>query len=344
MKISRPTLKDVALRSGYALPTVKKVMSGNPHVRDRTREAVMRAAEELQYSRNRVASALSRNRTFKIALVYTITTDALYFPEIEEGFLRYAQEMRDFGLSVEFCTQAKSGSTSQRDILQELLNRDDIDGVIIEPYNKDQLNDIINQLTAAGKPVVTFTADAPDSRRLCHVGCDGYQAGRIAAQILANYIGKRGKVYVLASRSGHSQTRSRVQGFLDRINEHDPNITVEVLTPPKAQFCDTVRELVLRGDMNGLFCISARTTLVGKVFREMNTKNIPVVGFDLSEELKTLMKADYVQVVIDQRPAEISYCAAKLLFQYLAEGTLPPKKTVMQTYILTSECLESSGQ
>jgi len=344
MKSSRPTLKDVALRSGYALPTVKKVMSGNPHVRDRTREAVMRAAEELQYSRNRVASALSRNRAFKIALVYTITTDALYFPEIEEGFLRYAQEMRDFGLSVEFCTQTKSGDTSQHDILQDILSRDDIDGVIIEPYNIEKLNDIINQLTAAGKPVVTFTADAPESRRLCHVGCDGYQAGRIAAQILANYMGKHGKVYVLASRSGHSQTRSRVQGFLDRVNEHYPKITVEVIPSMRNTFCDTVRELLLRGDMSGLFCPSARTTLVGKVFREMNAKNIPVVGFDLSEELKTLMKDGYVQVVIDQHPAEISYRAAKLLFQYLAEGILPPAKTVMQTYILTSECLESSGQ
>ncbi len=39
------TLKDVALRSGYALRTVKKVMNGDTSVREKTCDAVLQAAK-----------------------------------------------------------------------------------------------------------------------------------------------------------------------------------------------------------------------------------------------------------------------------------------------------------
>ena len=45
---TRPTLKDVVQKSGYALRTVRKVMSGDPSVRDSTKQAVLAAAESLK--------------------------------------------------------------------------------------------------------------------------------------------------------------------------------------------------------------------------------------------------------------------------------------------------------
>ena len=64
--MARPTLKDVAAQSGYALRTVKKVMSGDPTVRDQTREAVMQAAASLSYTPNRAASALGKQKQVHI--------------------------------------------------------------------------------------------------------------------------------------------------------------------------------------------------------------------------------------------------------------------------------------
>ena len=56
------TLKDVALRSGYALRTVK----GNERRYERpgrkTRDAVLQAANELNYKKNRLASALAQQK------------------------------------------------------------------------------------------------------------------------------------------------------------------------------------------------------------------------------------------------------------------------------------------
>lgn len=192
----RPTLKDVAERSGYALRTVKKVMSGDPSVRETTQQVVLQAAEELGYRRNLAASALGRNRPIRIALVYNVLIDNAYYPEMEKGFLRCQEELRDFGLEMVFCTTwEKTDMDVQVRILDELAQRQDIDGVVLDPVSATRLNDAIGRLTAAGKTVVTTSSDTVGSARLFHVGTNGYQSGRIAAQLLANYIGKKGRVF-----------------------------------------------------------------------------------------------------------------------------------------------------
>ena len=151
----RPTLKDVAEKSGYALRTVKKVMSGNPTVRDSTKQAVLAAAESLNYTKNRAATALAKNQSQRIAVVYTAMTKA-YFPEVAEGFRTAQEGYRDFGLHLEYHILEYPGDAPQKELLESFLQRDDLDGVIIQPISATSLNPQINALVEAGIPVITF--------------------------------------------------------------------------------------------------------------------------------------------------------------------------------------------
>jgi len=340
MSAERPTLKDVANRSGYGLRTVKKVMSGQPGVREQTRERILQVARELNYTRNQAASALARNRKIRIAVVYSIVIDNAYFPEVERGFLQAEGELRDFGMELEFFTAPEPWGTFQTRVLEQLVSREDIDGVILEPGSGTQLNGLIQKLRDSGKPVVTFGSDTTGSCRLFHVGSDGYRSGRIAAQILANYIGKQGKVYLFSGMSDHVQDKGRRAGFQDRIREHYPNITVQTVEASKGDYAALVRAVVESGDAAGLFCTDARTILAGKVLQERNCTDIPLVGFDLSEDGKELMRSGYIKVIIEQKPELFSYLAAKRLFAYLSEGKMPREVEQTPLYIITSECLD----
>lgn len=342
MKSSRPTLKDVSERSGYALRTVKKVMAGNPNVRNKTRDTVLRAAEELHYTRNRAASALARNQIVKIAIVYSVTTDA-YFPEVEQGFRACFREFMDFGLVLDFHLTHQRGWQYQKLLLDELVAREDISGVIVQPYSATKLNGCINALVDAGKPVVTFGADAPESKRLCYVGPDAYKSGRIGGQILANYIGKKGKVFLIGTACDHMQTVERCRGFLDRIKEHYPEIQAfETNLPENSNlYYDMVRSIVSNEDVAGLFCTDANTYIAGQVLRNMQLRNVALVGFDLSQDGVELMKEGYIRVIIEQKPESFSYLAAKLMFQYITERRIPAKINNTPLYIMTSECLDT---
>ena len=340
MKSTRPTLKDVAERSGYALRTVKKVMAKDPTVRDKTREAVLLAAKELHYTRNMAASALARDEQFKIAVVYSRVSEA-YFPEIDKGFLRCLKEYKDFGMEMEFATTETVGIEAQLNILQGLLKREDIRGVVIQPYSETGLNDSIDALVDAGKPVVTFGADAPESKRLCYVGPDAYKSGRIGAQILANYIGKHGNVVVLNHLYEHTQTTGRSKGFMARMEEHYPNISVFKMALPDNTnvYYDLVCSIVKNNQADALFCTDANTYIAGQALRDLNRPDIVLIGFDLSEDGADLMRKGYIKAIIEQKPETVSYIAAKDLFRYITECKVPQKITYTPLYIMTSECL-----
>jgi LacI family transcriptional regulator len=340
-KTARPTLKDVADLSGYALRTVKKVMSGDPHVRDRTKAAVLAAAEELQYTRNKAASALAKNRSVKLAVVFSEITEA-YFPEIRCGFQQARRELQDFGLVLEYHVATVKGWNMQEDLLDTICSRKDIDGVLIQPYDATALNPAINRLVAAGKPVVTFGADAPDSKRLCYVGPDAYKSGRIGGQILANYIGKSGKVFLISQSLGHMQTIERQRGFLDRIHEFYPEIQVfEVNLPDNSTlYYEMVHSIVSNESVDGMFCTDANTVVAGKVLKDLGRTDIALVGFDLSESGIHLMKEGYIKVIIEQKPEVFARQATLLLFRHIAENKHPEMINNTPLYILTSECLD----
>ena len=337
--MARPTLKDVAELSGVSLRTVKKVMSGDETVRAKTRDAVLQAAEELHYTRNRAAAALAKNRILNIAVVYSHTTEA-YFPEIEKGFKRALQEFCDFGLRLEWCITNERGPKAQRAILESILAREDLDGVIIQPYSASRLDDLIDALTDQGKIVVTFGTDAPDSKRLCYVGPDAYRSGRIGAQILANYIGKHGKVFVINQGRDHMQTRERSSGFMDRVAEHYPNIQIFEMNLPENSdlYSDMVVRILENEAIAGIFCTDANTLLAGRVLKDQKKQDVVLVGFNLSESGIALMKEGFIKVIIDTAPEAYAYLAAKVMYEHLSEGIRPERKIQTPISILTSEC------
>ena len=339
MNAARPTLKDIAERSGFALRTVIKVMSGDPSVRDKNREAILRVAEELHYTPNRAASALGKKKSIRLAVVYSHTSD-LYFPEIERGLRQCLAEFCDFGLTMEFHTTTERGWEGQVPILEKLLQRPDLDGIVMQPQSATKLNPLIDALVKSGKPVAIFGTDAPDSKRMFYVSCDAYRTGRIGGQLLEREVRQNGTVYVMNASSDQVQIVKRTQGCMDRLQESRPDVQLVPywdMTP--SVFYDSLIEPIRQGLVDGIFCDDAQTITAARILKELNRSDIPLVGLDLSEQSGSYMKEGYIRAVLDQKPEVFSYLAAKMLFEYLDDGTMPETICYTPVYILTSECL-----
>ena len=74
----QPTIEQVAARAGVGRGTVSRVINGSPQVTDRTREAVLRAIDELGYVPNRAARALVTQRTDTVALLISESEERIF--------------------------------------------------------------------------------------------------------------------------------------------------------------------------------------------------------------------------------------------------------------------------
>lgn len=85
------SISDIAKKVSVAKSTVSRVLNNHPHVSDKTKEKVMAAIAELDYSPNQVARDLSRGKTMKIGVVIPHTRHP-YFTQLINGLLDAAKE------------------------------------------------------------------------------------------------------------------------------------------------------------------------------------------------------------------------------------------------------------
>ena len=335
----RPTLKDVAEASGFGLRTTKKVMSGGQAVPEATRDAILAAAQTLGYEKNLIASALALSRNEKIAIIYTETTKN-YFPEVEAGFRRFAEARKDYGFESVFVKGTDASLEWQANALKAALDEPNITGVLLQPISFDGLDPWIADLVDAGKPVITFGSDAPNSARQAYIGPDAYKAGRIGGQVLGNYVGRAGRVLVASRAAAHMQTKERRRGFLDVVTAKFPGIEpIDLFLHDDEETYEAIRAAIQTTEYAGIFITYADASDAGRALKDLGMSNVVLVGFDSSIETLALLQEGFVDVILEQNPDLFCYEALEMMFNLRYHGTKPPSQSLTEVAILTGECL-----
>src|SRR3990172_5143286 len=95
----RPTLREVAEQAGVSTATVSLVVNGKAHdagITKATQALVLAAIENLQYTPNRMASAVVTGRSRIVGVVSALSRelfDTKFGPRVLSGFARGAREM-----------------------------------------------------------------------------------------------------------------------------------------------------------------------------------------------------------------------------------------------------------
>ena len=113
------------------------------------------------------------------------------------------------------------GVADQKRIIEDLLTRG-VDGIAISPIDAENETPLIND-AARRTRVITQDSDAPNSNRLCFIGPDNYEAGRMVGQLVKEAMPNGGKVMIFVGRLEQDNARLRRQGVIDELLErsHD---------------------------------------------------------------------------------------------------------------------------
>lgn len=203
------TLKDVAELAGVSRSAVSRTYTEGASVSLKTREKVKKAALELGYSPNALASSLTTGRTKMIGLVSNNFRNP-FFLEVFDLFTRGLQERGLRPLLVNLSEETEPEASIR------MLRQYSVDGVIVASSTLKP--GFSRAFKDAGFPVVHPFGSHSENPVVDVLGIDNIMAGRMAALTLIS----RGysKVAFLGGPETATTTIDRSKGFLSVIDAH----------------------------------------------------------------------------------------------------------------------------
>ncbi len=207
------TLKEVAVSAGVSRSAVSRTFTDGASVSDKMRRRVEKAARDLGYSPNALASSLTTGRTKLIGLV----SNNFHNPIFLEVFDLFTRGLQDRGLRplLVNLTDETDPENSVR-----MLRQYSVDGVVVA--SSTLLPGFSKAFRNAGVPVVHSFGRYSSAPQVHVVGIDNVECGRMAARTLI----ARGyqRVAFLGGPENASSTQDRYFGFISEMSEH-PRIT-----------------------------------------------------------------------------------------------------------------------
>jgi LacI family transcriptional regulator len=209
------TLYDVAELARVSGMTVSRVINGNAHVSDKTREKVMRAIDELGYTVN-VAARAARVGTLRVGLLYSNPSAAFLSAFLVGAMAQCNRSGAE--LILEQCDDLKT----QRKAIERLIAMG-ADGVLIPPPLCDSRS-ALKHLKDIGMPTVSV-ATAKPSPQASAVRIDDYDGARAMTRYLLS-LGHKDIAFIKGDPE-HTPAQLRYQAFIDTMREEGLPVPAE---------------------------------------------------------------------------------------------------------------------
>lgn len=204
------TLKDVAQRAGVSRSAVSRAFTDGASVSNEMRLKVEKAAAELGYTPNALASSLTTGRTRLIGLVSNNFQNPIFL-EVFDLFTRGLQDRGLRPLLVNLTNETDPASSVR------MLQQYSVDGVVVASSTLPPAFSLA--FKNAGLPVVHSFGQQSSTPQVHVVGIDNVECGRLAARELL----ARGysKVAFMGGPESATSTQDRAHGFASEIKKHN---------------------------------------------------------------------------------------------------------------------------
>ncbi len=271
------TSKDVARLAGVSQPTVSRVFnpSNAAAVAEDARERVLKAAAELGYRRNFIASAVSSGITNIVGVVVGFGVGPFY-KEVQSSLITEIQK------AGKKCLIFKVEEQKMLDELIENVLQFQVDAIVVlsPAISKASIASCVNRQT----PIILFNRHMSNVDAHC-VYCDNLVGGMIAGEYIASR-GHRNIAYIGYIDEVSSEIK-RHDGFLAKLSDYDIYDVMEEFSEYSYESgCMAARKLFKKYNKpTAVFCTSDLIAMgVMDVARYEFGLRVPedisVVGFD----------------------------------------------------------------
>jgi ribose transport system substrate-binding protein len=122
-------------------------------------------------------------------------------------------------IKIDWRTPNEEDAQKQADFIEQLV-LNGAQGIIVSCSDANKLTDAINRAVDQGVPVVTFSGDAPASRRLVSIGIDDFACGERTFEELSLLLNGQGVVAAIDGNPNAVNLQRRAAGFRAAAKRH----------------------------------------------------------------------------------------------------------------------------
>lgn len=342
------TIKMIAEKAGVSRGTVDRVLNNRSGVNAETFQKVKEIAEKLGYEPNLAGQMLAtRKKKIKLGYIVCDTTVDLFFKSVYAAAMKKAEELQQFGVTVEFYLIRELEDASIRSVL-ETVDFENLDGIAVVPLKLPSMMEFIKKVNEKQIPLVFFNLDAENSEKLAYVGCDYYESGRVAAGLVALVSPRKGKVAVASIFDDESPSFfNRYKGFLNELDMNYPELEIvnretEIIFQ-KDDYSSIQKVMTEHSDIDSIYVVNPGNYRICEEISKLDMdKKVKIITNDIVKEQKRLMDEGIIVATIGQQPERQGTLPLQILYDYIGLGIVPQKYYYTELTIYIKQNISSA--
>jgi LacI family transcriptional regulator len=301
-------MSDIAAAARVSLATVDRVLNRRKGVKARTVERVLQAALTLGYVSEAEFGRLARPRPPNLAFLLPAGTNP-YFRLLGDKLRGFADPQSRHEARIRcFFIEGFDAAALAAAIRHHAQWAD---GLAMMAIDHPLVREAVEDVTAAGKHVVTIVSDLPHHGRAAYVGLDNQSVGRTAGYLLGRFCGRAGgSVALLAGSRLYRAHTERESGFLGLIEELFPRLSVIGMREGHDDRGENYRHAIAvieqNPDLVGIYNIGGSSDGIARALREKGrSQDVVLIGHGLTPDTRRLLIEGAMDAVINSDPDTI---------------------------------------
>jgi ribose transport system substrate-binding protein len=205
-------------------------------------------------------------------------------------------------VKIDWRTPATEDASGQARLILDAVDAG-TDAILVSCSNDEILELAINQAVDRGVPVMTFDSDAPDSRRFAFYGANDIELGETVMDKLAELMGNKGRVAILAGNEAALNLQRRVLGVKNAASRYPGIEIVGVFNHPETAqqaAAEVLRVNAAYPDINGWAMIGGWALFSEELIDKIDPRTMKIVAVDALPSQLPYVEKGIVPVLLGQ--------------------------------------------
>ena len=288
-------------------------------------------------------SAAAPARAFKIAMIAKSSTNPVFLAA-RTGAEAAAKELsQKHGVPVEIAwlTPPMEDGQVQAQRIAQAVN-EGASAILLSCSDAGKVNGAIDDAVGRGVPVMTFDSDAPDSKRFAFYGVDDVKTGEAVMVELAQQMGGKGKVAILAGNQNAPNLRKRVLGVKQEAAK-SPGIKIvdtffHIETPQDAA-AEVIRVQNAYPEIQGWAMIGGWPLFTPTLLKDLDPKKVKIVAVDGLPPMLPYVEKGLAPVLLAQPVYLWGYVSVNKIYEKVQLKQDVPVRIPMELVKVTKQSL-----